>query len=346
MSFQFANRASAHLAAPLAVAGTELTLAPGTGDRFPAARPDAPIQVTIVSVGGTSEIVRCHNRAGDVLKDLWRGQENTSVSAFDTGSLVELRLTAEVLKSFLPLGGGRVTGDIDMSGHTIKFANFTNSPFIDNVKTNGLFAPDGNFVGAVQLLSGGVQPRINTYSILTTGILWGAVFLWWGRLDQLPPWLKLCDGSLGTPDLRNRFPLGANNDSDLGEAGGDFQRFTHGAGEHDHGGATGTTQLGSFNLPPLVFSGSGGGSSGGLTLTKIGLVREAIAAGTADKFVDVLTNVTLGGGGGGGSAGVTYSGSAGHAHGIAKVGDHFHLFETVAPYLKLHYVMFRSMQVN
>jgi hypothetical protein len=330
-TFQFANRASAHLASPLALGATELTLAPGTGDRFPAARPDAPIQVTVVSATGSSEIVRCHDRSGDVLKDLWRGQENSSVNAFDTGSLVELRLTAEVLNSFLPLGGGTMQGDIELRPHTLYADNIQGSPYVDYVRTNAAFPPDGNVAGAIELLNGGVHPRINGSSVLTPALIWGAVFLWWGWLRDLPPWLKVCDGSLGTPDLRSRFPLGADSDDNMSQSGGQFQIQSYPAGAHSHDGATGQTQLGAFNLPAL--------SAPTLQTTTFGLLREAFAAGTADTFKQMVATVKIAGGG-------TYSGSPAHAHGIGGVGDHVHLVDTVPPFVRLHYVMFRGMQIN
>jgi hypothetical protein len=225
-----------------------------------------------------------------------------------------------------------MAGDIGMNNHTIHNANLDGSPYIDNVKTNGVFPPDANFAATVQLISGGVHPRINGGSILTTHLLAGAVFMWWGRLDQLPPWLKVCDGTLGTPDLRSRFVLGADDDSNIGWTGGTWQQTTYGAGGHNHSGATQNQTLSSGNLPGLT--------APSLNKTKIALLKQSLSANFPnDPKFDVIADVTMGGGG-------TYSGSAQHAHGINWMDDHQHLFDTASPYFRLHFVMFRSMQIN
>ena len=339
MKFQFTNRASTHLAAPLSVDGTYLTVAPGTGERFPAATADAPAQITIVSVTGESEIVRCTNRAGDVL-DILRGQEGSSVSAFPEGSLIELRLTAEVLNSFLPLGGGQMAGGLEMAGNSINNANLYGSPYIDAVKTTAVFPPDRNFAAAIEMFNGGVLPRINSYSILTTVMLHSAVFLWWGRWDQLPPWLKVCDGTNNTPDLRNRFPLGANHDGDIGEYSGQFDVESTVSGGHNHSdqsespGSTWEAALSSGNLPGLT--------APTINQSKIKIVNNVLLAAQSNQNTpsfDAVTNVSISGGG-------TYSGSRNHAHGINRDGWHTHWVSIRPPYFKLYYVMFRSMQIN
>jgi hypothetical protein len=337
MKFQFTNRASTHLAAPLGTGGTFITVAPGTGDRFPSATVSAPAQLTIISTTGASEIVQCHNRAGDVL-DILRAQEGSSVSAFAEGSLVELRLTAEVLNSFLPLGGGQMAGDLDMAGHAISNTNLFGGPTIDVVKTNAVMPGDGNAAASIQMLNGGIIPRIDNNSILTTIMLHAAVFLWWGRIDQLPPWLKLCDGTAGTPDLRGRFPLGAADDNDLGIFGGEFDVSTGPAGGHNHAnsnvglGVTGEQTLHAGNLPGLT--------APTLNVTRLKLLDQALGASQPTQPArDFVQNVTMAGGG-------TYSGGANHAHAISYDGIHGHSVSIRPPYFKLHYVMFRSMQIN
>lgn len=45
----------------------------------------------------------------------------------------------------------------------------------------------------------------------------GMIMLWHGTIATIPSGWHLCDGSVGTPDLRNRFIVCANQD-DAGEA--------------------------------------------------------------------------------------------------------------------------------
>lgn len=43
---------------------------------------------------------------------------------------------------------------------------------------------------------------------------------WSGTVASIPPGWKLCDGTAGTPDLRNRFIIAAGDTFDPGDAGG------------------------------------------------------------------------------------------------------------------------------
>lgn len=54
----------------------------------------------------------------------------------------------------------------------------------------------------------------------------GMIVLWPGAIADIPAGWALCDGSNGTPDLRNRFVVGAPEGDDPGGVGG--------AAEHDH----------------------------------------------------------------------------------------------------------------
>ena len=48
----------------------------------------------------------------------------------------------------------------------------------------------------------------------------GMIIAWFGYLNQIPDKWAICDGTQGTPDLRNKFILGNSNDTKLGETGG------------------------------------------------------------------------------------------------------------------------------
>jgi hypothetical protein len=63
----------------------------------------------------------------------------------------------------------------------------------------------------------------------------GTVAMWSGSIATIPTGWALCDGSNGTPDLRNRFVVGANADSSgvakttlegsLSKSGGEISHF-------------------------------------------------------------------------------------------------------------------------
>jgi len=54
----------------------------------------------------------------------------------------------------------------------------------------------------------------------------GIIVMWSGNLNHIPPGWTLCDGTFGTPDLRERFIKGTPDSVDPGGTGGDTT--------HDH----------------------------------------------------------------------------------------------------------------
>lgn len=48
----------------------------------------------------------------------------------------------------------------------------------------------------------------------------GTIVIWSGTADNIPTGWQLCDGTNGTPDLRDKFVLGAGTTHNVGETGG------------------------------------------------------------------------------------------------------------------------------
>ena len=65
----------------------------------------------------------------------------------------------------------------------------------------------------------------------------GMIVLWSGAIVAIPPGYRLCDGNNGTPDLRDRFVIGAGDSFAPDDSGGsanhthDFTSDTH---RHGH----------------------------------------------------------------------------------------------------------------
>lgn len=51
----------------------------------------------------------------------------------------------------------------------------------------------------------------------------GAIIIWSGSVDNIPSGWALCDGSNGTPNLTDKFVLGAGNNYSVGAAGGESE---------------------------------------------------------------------------------------------------------------------------
>jgi hypothetical protein len=59
----------------------------------------------------------------------------------------------------------------------------------------------------------------------------GSILMWSGSVDTVPEKFHLCNGEEGTPDLRDRFIVGAGSDYEVGATGGsastDLPSHTH-----------------------------------------------------------------------------------------------------------------------
>jgi microcystin-dependent protein len=116
-----------------------------------------------------------------------------------------------------------------------------------------------------------------------TGVPKGAIIMWSGAIDQIPEGWALCDGSNGTPNLRNRFIIGAGNAFAIGDTGGNATinlQHSHSIGDHTHpfSGTTGSSSTSksrregnddSFTLPGVEhghsYSGTTSPSGAGFT---------------------------------------------------------------------------------
>ena len=126
-----------------------------------------------------------------------------------------------------------VVGNINATG-TVYAHNFSGSSpviFLNSSGEESVRIEDNGSITATSFVGDG--------SLLTgiAGIPTGVIVMWSGTYNNIPSGWHLCDGTSGTPDLRNRFIYGVNtsygagNDGDLNTTGG---ASTH---THDMGGA-------------------------------------------------------------------------------------------------------------
>lgn len=139
---------------------------------------------------------------------------------FNTGSnqlLISNGLVFEsIAANYLPLAGGTMTGDINMGNNNIVAANNVTTSAVNasyyraanGIASNQITIPVD---GATSFVDG---PRIGPYVIIHTGnasflnnFVTGMIMGW--RSPVPPSGWAICDGTLGTPDLRNRFIIGA-----------------------------------------------------------------------------------------------------------------------------------------
>jgi hypothetical protein len=118
----------------------------------------------------------------------------------------------------------------------------------DNFTVGGNLAVTGTsaFTGAVTLTGG-----IAGGGFIPTG----GIIIWSGAANAIPSGWLLCNGSSGTPDLRNRFVVGAGSTYAVGATGGSADAIVV---SHTHTATSVVTDSGHIhNMAMYVGSGSG-----------------------------------------------------------------------------------------
>lgn len=151
----------------------------------------------------------------------------------------------------------------------------------------------------------------------------GTVVMWYGRPSKIPSGWSICDGSNGTPDLRNKFIMGAGASVEIGATGGRNTVTTETnvsgghthtgtvdpAGEHNHDGFTASHALTVAEMP-----------SHSHDLSNVIGVQSAGGRALHEKFENNSRIITQTGNVGGG---------AGHRHIISTSNTHVHTLTTI-----------------
>jgi len=109
------NNAFSTLASGISDVATSITLAAGTGSRFPAAGGADYFYVTLIDTSNQLEVVKVTARSTDTLTVV-RGQDGTTARAYSSSDRIELRVTAALLAdirdSITPADGTVTTAKI------------------------------------------------------------------------------------------------------------------------------------------------------------------------------------------------------------------------------------------
>lgn len=255
-----------------------------------------------------------------------------------------LRLIKSTLKNTFPKLDGPVTA-------TSAELNDTKA-----LRTDVKALQDGKVSKAGDTISGNLQVAgaINAAYVQQGGnvlVPRGTVVMWAGGLSNIPAGWALCDGrvvdGLQTPDLRDRFIVGAGLNYAMGQAGGSvyatFNTSANGAhghtawtdaqGAHAHGGATAPHQLTVDQIPPhdhQEFCGQGSGNSYTAWNILNGSVRQGMSMWTGQT-----------GGGQPHQHGIYADGNHAHNVGVSVEGNHAHsvTIDTRSPYVALAFII-------
>ncbi len=337
----FSDNASSLLASGINNSVTTLAVTAATGGLFPSPGAGQKFIVTVEDTSGNIETMDCTGRTGDTLTVV-RGQYGTSALAFSSGSRVEVRANAGSFAAMLQKGGGdTLAGTTTLSG--VIDAGSSGSFQGGEAAGTKLRSAAGVTTGEIYVSAG--VPKSGTDTILTAANiaanmpsgygLWvtGMIGLWYGSSGSVPAGFHICDGASGTPDMRDKFVVGAGTSYATGDTGGSS---TTGAG----GGHTPTIQghaLTETEMPAhihfiaadAVYSGSGSQDLSAVNQA----YRDTNGGPGGDTQYTLRGTATAATVGKSSSAGS----SAAHTHVADAVADHTHT--CMPPYIALFWIM-------
>lgn len=328
----FKDNASTTLAAGIASTDTTITVATGTGALFPAPAAGQIEFATLEDTGGVIEVVTITSRTTDTFV-VTRGTDGTTPAAFASGTRFEMRVTAGMLQAFLQKNGGdtlagttTVSGVINLgSGGSLQNGEYAGGALRSQPgdTSNQIRVP----IGSPATAAG--SPILTTANFLTSlpsgvgAVISGMILLWNGLSTNIPAGYVLCDGTNGTPDLRDKFVLGAGGA--LPTTGGSSSTTT---GATSLSGSTDAHVLTQDEIPAHIHNGLTADST--VNTGSIGTYW-VITNNTASGFVAprTMSNSSTGSTGGG----------LGHSHTFSGAGtNHSHSY-TLPPYRALFYIM-------
>lgn len=256
----FTNNASSLLASGISPTDTSVTVTAGQGALFPAISSGQYMVATLEDTSGNIEVVYGTARTTDTVV-IARAQEGTTALSFASGSRFELRVTAGVLATLLQkTGSDTLSGTTTVSGilNMGSGGSLRGGEYAGGAVRGSPGETDNQFV----VPTAGGAPTIGGSTVLTASnivanmpsgsavVLTNMVVFWAGTSGSIPSGWHLCDGTNGTPDLRDKFIVG----------GGGSLPTTGGANT----GSTGSTTLSALaaaahalvagELPTLTYS--------------------------------------------------------------------------------------------
>jgi len=96
MPIKLKNNVSSTLASAITASDVGLTVVTGTGALFPTLAANDYFYATLISTGGTVEVVKVTARSGDSMT-IQRGQDNTAAQSFAVGARIEMRVNAQAV---------------------------------------------------------------------------------------------------------------------------------------------------------------------------------------------------------------------------------------------------------
>jgi hypothetical protein len=343
---QFTNEASALLAATMSPTSTTIQLAAGFGQYFPSPTGTEYFIVAAQDTSGDIEYIAITGRSTDNLTVAptssqfpsgGRAQEGTTAQSFTANlARIELRETAGLLADLYQKDGDTLTGPMNLGGQTVTNGvlsgsqlSIENAEEIVNTPLRGATGQTGNQItvptdGVSRAQAGGLNILCQGDPLPAFTV--GMILMFNGSPTNLPSGWNVCDGTNGTPDLRNSFIIGAGLAYPLGTNGNiaitsavESPALT----PTINGTALTTAQLAAHAHPFDYWFGNSSAVIGIPGFANPGFYF-AGDSGTGERIS---------------FAGTTEGSGATHTHTAATLPDHTHVVE-VGPFYALYFAMY------
>ena len=205
--------------------------------------------------------------------------------------------------------------------------NVTHTDLNDKVP-NSLQTTGGTMTGAL-VLSGAPTASLQaaTKGYVDASFPVGGIIMWSGSIASIPSGWALCNGTNGTPDLRDRFVVGAGSTYAVGATGGSANAIVV---AHSHA-ISSTAASGGTHQHFVVTNGTHGGEGGLSTTTYIGR-RSAWNSDFSYDFATASSEANIG----------LTSNAGAHTHSItstASTEGSSGINANLPPYYALAYIM-------
>ena len=145
------------------------------------------------------------------------------------------------------------------STHYLAFVSSTSGNNPVRIDTGLTYNPSSNILTVGTISATNIQGTLSAGGAIPSG----GIILWSGAADAIPSGFVLCDGNNNTPDLRNRFVVGAGSgysvDATGGSADATLVSHSHTINNHTHS-VSGTTGNDSHSHTIQSSSSIGGGT--------------------------------------------------------------------------------------
>jgi hypothetical protein len=194
------------------------------------------------------------------------------------------------------------------SSQTGSAGNFTVN---GNLSVTGTTSLTGVLNGSTAVFSGAISsvspaftgtptaptasPGTNTTQIATTafvlanGVPSGAIMMWSGSIASIPSGWLLCNGTSGTPDLRDRFVVGAGSTYAVAATGGTADAIVV---AHTHTASTTATDSGHTHMSGSNGAPNGGGAGAAFTNGQSNFPGQTTTTGNANITASTTVNST------------------------------------------------------